>query len=622
MKIKLINKSKYKLPEYTTEHAAGMEIRANIEEDIILERLWPHRKALMMNNVKNLLILLLLLMIPVSSCTRKIIPGFRPGKAGKEYDQAGFNYIYAEATRQKLMGNTGDALKYFEQALLVDPESDATYYQMAQIMLNSGDLQNGKKYMKRASEIEPGNLWYLMTLASVYYQEKNLDSAIVCYENAVKTFPEKEGLQVALANLYTENRKFDKARVILNRFDEKYGVNEGTTLSLISNLMAEKKYREARIKVEELLKQEPDNILFNGLLAEVYRGEGDNSKAMEIFKRLMDRNPDNPQIQLSLCDFLVSQKNYEELINLLNTVMLNGKITREEKVSLLADLIGNSEIIKDFGPKLEVIAMVLEANYMNDDLILLLRPDVLQKEGKLADAASRLEEIIRENPDNYYAWEKLLLVYYDMKEFGKLQEKGKECSTKFNRSVLAKILYASGAMENKNFEVALEELRKADILAGDNKEIKLQVQTMRADVYYRMKNFEEAFKAFDEALKLNNSDLTVMNNYAYYLAEQDMRLKEAEEMAKEVIEKEKDNTTFLDTYAWVLYKRGKTREAAKIMEEIIGSGEKDDAEWYEHYGFILKKMGKCKDAVVKWETAITLDKSKSNLQKEIENCKR
>jgi dUTP pyrophosphatase len=43
MKIKIINKSKHNLPEYTTEHSAGMDIRANIDEDIILE---PIKRAL------------------------------------------------------------------------------------------------------------------------------------------------------------------------------------------------------------------------------------------------------------------------------------------------------------------------------------------------------------------------------------------------------------------------------------------------------------------------------------------------------------------------------------------------------------------------------------------------
>lgn len=36
MKIKIVNKSKHKLPAYSTESSAGMDIRANLEEDIIL----------------------------------------------------------------------------------------------------------------------------------------------------------------------------------------------------------------------------------------------------------------------------------------------------------------------------------------------------------------------------------------------------------------------------------------------------------------------------------------------------------------------------------------------------------------------------------------------------------
>jgi dUTP pyrophosphatase len=43
MKIKIINRSKHKLPEYSTEHAAGMDLRANLDEDIILE---PMKRAL------------------------------------------------------------------------------------------------------------------------------------------------------------------------------------------------------------------------------------------------------------------------------------------------------------------------------------------------------------------------------------------------------------------------------------------------------------------------------------------------------------------------------------------------------------------------------------------------
>ena len=39
MKIKILNKSKHALPAYATDHAAGMDLRANLSENIILKSL-------------------------------------------------------------------------------------------------------------------------------------------------------------------------------------------------------------------------------------------------------------------------------------------------------------------------------------------------------------------------------------------------------------------------------------------------------------------------------------------------------------------------------------------------------------------------------------------------------
>ena len=36
MKIKIVNNSKHKLPEYSTMHAAGMDLYANLEKDVVL----------------------------------------------------------------------------------------------------------------------------------------------------------------------------------------------------------------------------------------------------------------------------------------------------------------------------------------------------------------------------------------------------------------------------------------------------------------------------------------------------------------------------------------------------------------------------------------------------------
>jgi Tfp pilus assembly protein PilF len=145
---------------------------------------------------------------------------------------------------------------------------------------------------------------------------------------------------------------------------------------------------------------------------------------------------------------------------------------------------------------------------------------------------------------------------------------------------------------------------------------------MRASVYYKMKNLAKAFETFEEALKNDNNDLTILNNYAYYLAEENLRLKEAEEMSAMVIEAEKNNSTYLDTYAWVLYKRGKAKEAEKVMEFIMKNEDVNDAELFEHYGYILKKRRNCTRAIENWKKAYELDNTKTILLKEIESCQR
>lgn len=565
-------------------------------------------------------ILAIICMVIISgSCEKRITPSLT--RRIKEYDSVAFDRLYVEGIKLKLTGNSGEALKFFEQCIKLNKESDATYYQMAQILIATGDIESGKKNLKKAYEIDDKNLWYIMMLASTYYQEEKIDSAIIYYENAIKYYPEKTEMKMTLGNLYSENRKFDKANRIFESIDEEYGINKSSTVASVQNLMWAERYNEALDKIKQLLEIYPDEILYNGLLAEIYRGLGENNKAMEVYNNMIENYPEDPQTQLSLCDFLINQKRYKELFIIIDKVIMNDNIRREDKLTLFARMIETPAIVETNGNKLQVSLMVLEEEYKNDHVVQILRPEVLLKQNRYNEAENLLEEIIKKQPENYFAFEKLLLLYLDTGNFNKLEERGKECATKFNRSLLAKVLYATGAMENKNYETANEELRKATILAGNNQEMIMQVLSMKADIYYRMKEYEKAFETFEEALKTNKDDMMTLNNYAYYLAEQDKRLKEAEEMARKVIEKEEYNNTYLDTYGWVLYKRGKLRGAEEIFKKIIERGG-DDPEYYEHYGYILKKRKKCEDAIFYWEKALKLDKTKIQLTEEIKNCRK
>lgn len=572
----------------------------------------------MINNNYKIPVILFVLILAASCATRKST--LNEDKTLKKYDEAAYDYVYVEALKQKLLGNGGDALRYLEQCVKINPESDAAYYQMAQIVIASGDLNNGKRYALKAHNLDEKNIWYIVMLSGIYYQQGNIDSAVLVYEKAIKYYPEKQNIQVAMANLYLEKGDYKNSLEIYRNLDRKYGINETTTPGFIHSLIEAKNLEEALLKTEELIKMYPATLQYYSLLAEIYREKGDPVKAQEVYQKLLDENPGDPQIQLSVCDFLINERRFDDLFNLLNTVILNQNISREEKLSLFAKIINVKEFSQENVDRVLMSIMVFEASYSNDEIITLLRPEFLSNIGKDKEAIARLEEIVSKRSGNYFAWEKLLLLYMQTGDYINLMIKGEEVASKFNRSFLAKLLYANGALENDMYEIALEELRKAQILAGDNKEYYMQVLTMRADVYYRMKDYNKAFETYNEAVQLNNEDLTVLNNYAYYLAEQNIRLKEAEEMARKVIEREKDNATFLDTYAWVLYKRGKVKDAAKIMENILAKGIVNNAEYFEHYAYMLKSLKKCDKAIENWSKAIEIDSTRTELKTEIENC--
>jgi tetratricopeptide (TPR) repeat protein len=212
--------------------------------------------------MKRLTLYILLVSLIIVSCGRKIAPSASIKNDDPGYDIAAFNYVYVEALKQKLLGNAGEALKYFEQCVKINPKSDATWFQMAQIVGSSGDTRHAKAYARKALAIDEKNLWYLMLMSGLYYQDKNVDSAIVWYEKAVKFFPANEEIQLSLGNLYIENKNYDKANSIFDAFDRKYGINEESTVLSVKSLIASGKFNEAESKMAGLIKEKPDDIIY------------------------------------------------------------------------------------------------------------------------------------------------------------------------------------------------------------------------------------------------------------------------------------------------------------------------------------------------------------------------
>ncbi len=552
------------------------------------------------------------------SCSKSLSPG-SDTKISRQEAETRYEYYYVEGLRNKLTGTLSTAVSLFEECIRIAPERDGAYYQIGQIAYATGNYENAKKYALNALK-RSKNIWYYMLVANIYYQTNNIDSAIVVYEEAEQIFPDNKDIKFYLGNFYFESKKYDKAVKVFTYLDEKYGISGSSAIPLIQSMIKLGNIEEAEKKLLIMIDLFPEDNTYGGLLAELYRDQGELEKAAEIYSRLVLDTPDDPRVLSSLIDFYRKGNNFKELFNLLNSIAFNESISTEEKVSIFALLLEDEEVIKNYSSEYEMTLLVLEASHPDVPVAHLLKPELYQMTGRQKEAMENLETFILKWPDVYYAYEKLLLLYLGAREFEKMYALSSSAVRKYNTAVLPRFLNAAAAVEIGFYDEAIEQLKKVKMLSNDNRELLIQILATEADAYYRKGDSEQAFKKFSEALEISPNDNLVLNNYAYFLAEKNTRLKDAEKMIEIVILSEPENNTYLDTQAWVFYKQKKFKKAEGVMLKILESEDNNDATYYEHYGFILKSMKRCEEAVIYWNKALEMDDSKENLKLEIEKC--
>jgi tetratricopeptide (TPR) repeat protein len=531
-----------------------------------------------------------------------------------------YDYMLTEALRQKYVGDVNEAARLFEKCIETDPARSVPYFELAQIYSAAGMGEKAVKYASAAARLEPDNYWYQLAAGSLFTQYEHKDSSLVYFSRALKADNRAVEVNSILAGLYAERGEAEKADSLFSILNNQGALNDDMFLMMISGLIMKGDLKEAAKRTERLIEREPDEMRYKALLADISYEAGDIEKSDSIYRSIIDKDPDNIETQLLYLMNQVYKKDYADISGFLNSVFESEVVDRERKISVAGRLLTDTAYVKENSHSLEESLIILEGKYPDDEEILSMRPLMYENAGRLDEAISRYEAIIDRVKPGFYLKERLILLYAGQEEYRKVYNLAAVYSRENNRSIIGKVYYAIAAMELEEYQVADTELKKALILAGNDDGMKVQVLSMMGDLKFRMKDPDAAFGFYEEALTLSPGEVLILNNYAYFLAEDERELKKALKMAEEVMRKEGDNPTYIDTYAWVLYKLGKHRRAWKQMQRIVDADDVNDAEILEHMGFILYELGRCEEAAEYWKTSLEKDSSKSYLEEEIKKC--
>ena len=137
------------------------------------------------------------------------------------------------------------------------------------------------------------------------------------------------------------------------------------------------------------------------------------------------------------------------------------------------------------------------------------------------------------------------------------------------------------------------------------------------DAQNQLKNHAESDVAFEKALEYDPTNVSVLNNYAYFLSLRNTNLNKAESMSKKCNDLQPNSSSYQDTYGWILYQMKKYDDAKVWLGKALESGGKNNSTLLEHFGDILYQLGDVESALENWTRAKKQGGKSSLLDKKI-----
>src|SRR5690606_11791205 len=99
--------------------------------------------------------------------------------------------LYFSGIQQKSAGQLAAAEKTFDKLLVLQPDNDATHFELARIYLEKEDYANAERAVKHAAALKPDNEWYWSTLADIYKKTGNIKAMPTVLDELIRLHPDK-----------------------------------------------------------------------------------------------------------------------------------------------------------------------------------------------------------------------------------------------------------------------------------------------------------------------------------------------------------------------------------------------------------------------------------------------
>lgn len=532
--------------------------------------------------------------------------------------QRKFDYFYYEAANLKNAGKYDAAYDLFSYCLSLDTASSPVLYELAMFQLQRNRPEKAVEMLKSAVAHSDDNFTYRMTLAGLYRNLGMYGEASDSYEELVKRYPDKSELNYYLADALTQEGEIGAAIDAYNVLESTMGMNETLSLQKFKLYQTLKQPDKAFEEIEKLANKYPMNARYRLLMGDLHLENEETEKALACYQKAHEIDPGDPRYIVSMANYYDQTGDKEAAEQEIRDALVNEKLDVETKVGILSRYVQRLQQTQQGIENANSLFQTLLDQHPEDTELKLMYGSLLMAQQKEEEAKFQFQLVTEMEPSNEGAWQQLLNISLKGEDIPEVIRICTRCKELFPEAPEYYFYLGIGYYMQEKYQESLDTYYAGlKIIPEGNGVVKSNFYGQIGDLYYQMEKMDEAYKAYDEALKYNENNAPVLNNYSYFLTLDKKDLKKAERMAAQCIKLEPDNATYLDTYAWVFFVQGNYTLAKIYIENALSKDKTNSAELVDHYGDILYMSGEKDKALEQWKKAKEMGKDTDVLKQKI-----
>lgn len=534
-----------------------------------------------------------------------------------EKDKIRFEQTFVDANKEKILGNRNAALELLDKSIAIDPSQAAPYYEKAQLLIESGQTTKAYEAIKKAVEIDDENFWYSFLKAKIAIELQEIETAQKIYQKLSKMKPNDLELRYELAGMYLYNGKYKEGIAELNSIEEEMGVTEEISLQKQKIYLKMGDVSKAAAEVRKLILENPGNMTYYNILADTYMVNGMEKEALEVYKEMESINPEDPKLSFALANFYRQKGEDEKAKAYVIKAFESEKMDIDSKIKVLLDYFVAAESNENTKNEALELCEILVKVHPNEAKSHAMYADYLYRDKQLDKASIQYKRTLELDSSRYAIWNQLIIVESERGDNKSLQQVSERALNLFPNQAVAYFFAGISSSQLKEYDKAINYLLTGKDYAVENKALKAQIYASLGDVYFEKKEKEKAYDSYEKSLKIEPSNVYVLNNYSYYLSLDKKQLEKAAEMAALANKIAPNQSSFEDTYGWVLFQQGKYEEAKEWIEKAYANGGSSSGVIVEHLGDVAAQLGNKEEAIEYWEKAKKLGDTSDQINRKI-----